>query len=396
MTSDTNVGGVSSPWRGDRPTLSLLRGLLLAMLLAGLPAAVGAQVTPSDSAAVLLRTAEEFEREGESEVAAALYTHITERFPQTPAAVEARARLLGSGDRFDPVSRMELPVFGTLFGAWLGVAVPAALGAESSEAFGAGFLIGAPLGLFSARAAQRSRQYSEGQARAITWGGVYGTWQGAGWAELFDWTSGGSGDDSEAVFTSLVVGGLAGVATGAVIARNPVRSGVSSAAQGGSIWGTLYGAAIAGMFESEGDAALATALVAGNVGLIGGAALARKYELTRPRVRWINLGALAGGLAGLGIDLLVEPDDTEAAIAIPLVASLGGLAIAASATRDLRPNAVEGQDDSPAGHALLGHGPEGWSLNAPLPLPTMLPVDDHNGRTQWRPGITLELLRASF
>jgi hypothetical protein len=378
---------------------------LLALLLMALPDALGAQPTPADSAAVLLTTAEEFEREGESEVAAALYAHISERFPQTPAADEARARLLGSADRFDPVSRLELPVFGTLFGAWLGVAVPAAFGAESSEAFGAGFLVGAPLGLFSTRAAQRSRRYSEGQARAISWGGVFGTWQGFGWAELFGWTSeefcdpGGCyelGDDTEAVFTSLVVGGLAGVTTGAVIARNPVRSGVSSAAQGGSIWGTLYGAAIAGLFDAEGDAVLATALVGGNVGLLGGAALARRYELTRPRVRWINLGALAGGLAGLGIDLLVDPADTEVAIAIPLVASVGGLAIAASATRDLRPNAVDRQEDSFSGAALLSHGLDGWSLGPPLPLPTMLPVDDPNGRTRWRPGLTLELLRASF
>jgi hypothetical protein len=379
--------------------------MLVVFLLAGAPSVARAQVTAADSAAVLLRTAEEFEREGETEVAAALYTFILEHFGATPAAAEARARLFEPGDRFDPVSRLELPVFGTLFGAWLGVAVPAAFGAESSEAFGAGFLVGAPLGLFSARAAQRARQYSEGQARAISWGGVYGTWQGFGWAEVFDLTTDeicdgsgcyDSGDNEQAIFGSMVLGGLAGVTTGALIARNPVRSGVSSAAQGGSIWGTLYGAAIASFFDPEGDTGLAAALLAGNAGLLAGVGLARKYDLTRPRVRWINLGALAGGLVGLGVDLLVQPDDDNVAIAIPLVASIGGLGIAASATRDLRPNAIEGEGAQDDTGALLGYGPDGWRVAPPLPVPAMLPGEDVNGRTEWRPGITLRLFHATF
>ena len=70
------------------------------------PSAVAGQVTPADSAAVLLQTAQEFEREGESEIAAALYIHITERYPNTPAAVEAHQRLTGDPGRFDPVSRL--------------------------------------------------------------------------------------------------------------------------------------------------------------------------------------------------------------------------------------------------------------------------------------------------
>jgi hypothetical protein len=366
---------------------------------------VAGQVTPADSAAVLLQAAQEFEQEGEAEIAAALYNHITERYPNTPAAAEARARLTGDPGRFEPVSRLELPVFGTLYGLWLGVAVPAAFGADDEAAYGAGLLIGGPLGLFAARGAQRSRQYSEGQARAISWGGVFGTWQGLGWAELLDLGSQDcipdvpcNSDDSssEAVLGAMVVGGLAGITTGAIIASNPVRSGVSSAAQGGSIWGTLYGAAIAGMIEpDDGDAVLLTSLLAGNAGLIGGALAGRKYGLTRPRVRWINLGALVGALGGLGIDLLVQPDDEFTALGIPLLTSVGGLAIAAHATRDMVPSLIDAEEPE-LGGTLLGYDAGRWTLAPPIPAPAMLPRDDVNGRTEWRPGLTVSLFRAKF
>jgi hypothetical protein len=77
-------------------------------------------------------------------------------------------------------------VFATLYGLWLGVAVPTALGADDGEAYGAGLLVGGPLGLFSARAVTRSRSLTEGQVRAISWGGIWGTWQGFGVAEVLD------------------------------------------------------------------------------------------------------------------------------------------------------------------------------------------------------------------
>ena len=194
----------------------------------------------------------------------------------------------------------------------------------------------------------------------------------------------------------MVVGGLVGLGTGAFLARKPIRSGVSSAAQGGSIWGSIYGAMITGIVDPDSDAALTATLLAGNAGLIAGAALGSAYDLSRPRVRWINLGALAGGLGGLGIDLLVQPDNDDVAILIPLVSSVGGLVIAAHATRELRPDPFDGDDGAGLQTALLRRGPAGWSLSAPVPMPTMLPIDDANGRTSWRPGLSLELFRATF
>ena len=192
----------------------------------------------------------------------------------------------------------------------------------------------------------------------------------------------------------MIVGGLAGIVTGAIIARNPVRSGVSSAAQGGSTWGSIYGAMIAGMFEpDDGDSVLVTSLIAGNIGLITGGLLGSRYGLSRERVRVINLGALVGGVAGLGVDLLVQPDDEQVALGIPLAFSIAGLAIAAQATRDSDLAPGQGGDGA---NALFSYDDGSLNLGVPLPLPTFMPAEDSNRRTVWRPGVTLNLLRARF
>jgi hypothetical protein len=110
----------------------------------------------------------------------------------------------------------------------------------------------------------------------------------------------------------------------------------------------------------------------------------------------INLGAIVGGLGGLGIDLLLEPDDDETLIAIPLITSIGGLVAAAVATRndDVRSGAPDGDLD--VGAALFGYRDGTLSVGTPVPMPTLLPMDDANGRPTWRPGLTMELFRARF
>jgi len=391
-------------WAGRLRVVVLSTSLIVAALSVS-PEHSEAQVSAADSAAVLLQAATRFEQDGRWDVAEAIYIHITEFYGSTPSSVEARARLAAPpSDRIERISRMELPVFGTIYGLWLGAAVPAAFGANSEEAYGAGLLIGGPLGLFTSRAWARSRPMSEGQTRAITWGGIWGTWQGLGWGNVFDLGEGNCsdgactdyGDDGEAIFASMVVGGLAGIATGAMIARNPVRSGVSSGAQGGSTWGSIYGAMIAGMFDGDdgGEGVLTTSLIVGNVGLLVGGGLAGKHDVSRGRVRMINLGALVGGVGGLGIDLLVQPDDDAVAIGIPLVTSLVGLAVAAHATANDDRSFREPADDF--GASLFSYDEGRLSLGTPLPVPAMLPFEDFNGRPTWRPGITIQLLRAKF
>ena len=161
--------------RTSVPTLLVLGLLSLPCSLAVAPSQASAQLSAADSAAVLLEAATRFEQEGRWEIAEAIYVHITEWYGGTPAAQEAASRLAAEPEeRIERLSRVELQVFGTLYGLWLGVAVPIAFGAEDAEAFGAGLLLGGPIGLFGSRAYLRANPLSEGQARAISWGGVWG------------------------------------------------------------------------------------------------------------------------------------------------------------------------------------------------------------------------------
>lgn len=395
---------VATP-RSGAPLRCLMLALAFAPASAFATDDLQAQLTRADSAAVILGTATRFERSGRPDIAEALYQHLIQSFEGTAAADEARQRIVDVAlDRVEGDGRVELQVFSTTFGLWLGIAVPAASGAESEEAYGAGLLVGGPAGFFFSRALLRSRAVSLGQARAISWGGVFGTWQGLGWGLVLDLDEEElvcnqfgcySAESSENVWVSMVAGGLAGIATGAIIARNPVRSGVASGAQMGSTWGTVWSILASGVVGvDEGDNVLTTGLVAGGVGLFAGAALARGQGMSRSRVRLIDLGALAGLAAGLGVDLLVQPDEDAAAAGIPLAASILGAILAYNGTRD-RDRVPEMDDFVPDG-SLLSWQDGRLSVQAPLPMPTLVPALDPNGRDAWRPGLSLALLRARF
>jgi hypothetical protein len=380
------------------------------LALAATPSGAAAQTaTAADSAAVLLDVARDFEARGRPEVAEALYELLAERFAATPSGAVALARLSewrrveveGSG-------RVELQVWSTLYGLWLGIAVPAAFGADDSEAYGAGILLGAPAGLLAARAVTRSRDITEGQTRAITWGGTWGTWQGLGWAHVLDLGTETvceqgfcyeTGDATEAQFASMIAGGLVGVVTGAILSRRDIPTGLAAGAHYGSLWGTWLGVAGAYLADLEGDDVMASTLLVGNAGLIGGAYLANRHDLSRNRLRLISLGGLLGGLAGLGVDLLVQPDDDKVLLGIPLFLSGAGLVTATHMTRDYDARAGLGGGNArgaAGSNALFGFDRQGASLDLPVPIPTLLRAEDANGRDRWVPGLTLTLLRGTF
>ena len=201
------------------------------------------------------------------------------------------------------------------------------------------------------------------------------------------------GGNEQELWGGAVIGGLAGIATGAIVAKKPVSSGVASLAQGASTWGSIYGAmAAAAVTEELDDAALASALIVGNVGLLAGAALASKYDVSRNRTRVITLGALLGLVAGGGVDLLVQPDDSRVGFGIPLVASMVGAGIAINSTRGDRASDFEPEE----ANSLLAWRDGQLMIGTPMPLPAMLPFEDENGRPSWRPGLSMELFRASF
>lgn len=373
------------------------------------PAPLSAQ-SRADSAAVLLDAARRFETQGRIEVADALYAMILERYGDSAAAEEVRrlrARL--PAGRLERGGAVELQVWSALYGLWLGVAFPAMFDADSPEPYGLGLLAGAPLGFLTGRSYARSRPLSEGQARAITWGGTWGTWQGFGWAQALDLgirteqicpSPGGPCFETETrgnqqeVFASMIAGGLIGIAVGGLLSRKPISSGVATTVNLGSLWGTWFGLATSVIADMEDDALLSGTLLGGNIGLLATAVLGPRWQLSRNRARLISIAGVVGGLAGAGLDLLIQPDDERVAMLIPLLTSTGGLAVGVATTRTYdAPGATPGNEDAAA--ALLRLEGGRWDVDVPTPRPTMLRTARQHG-VRWQPALGVTLLAARF
>lgn len=332
-----------------------------------------AQTSAPDSAAVLLAAAEEFDERGEAEVAEALLRHIVDQFPGTPAADAARVRLeAATAERSQAGGETELKVWSTLYGIWLGFAVPAAFDADGPEPYGVGLLLGGPAGFFGGRAYARRRPVSLGQARAITWGGTWGSYQGLVLANALD-----DQPQPEVVFTSMIAGGTVGLAGGMLLARNEISSGTSTAAMLGSVFGNWVGVASAVLLDLDENPTWAAMMVGGNAGLLGGTLAGRHWQLSRSRVRLIGIGTVIGGVAGGGIILIADAQRDEA-IAVPLAGSIVGLAVGAALTRghDAEEDASGDADAAPspaAQGALFNWSGGDWSVSAPLPTPAVQP-----------------------
>lgn len=389
---------------------------------AGSPRPAHAQSTAGDSAAVLLGVARELEGERRDQLARSLYSLIVERYPDTPAAVQARERLDAIETRIEAGSgRTELVVWSTLYGLWLGVAVPAALGVDDPEPYGLGMLIGGPGGFLASKSYSRRTQLTEGQARAMTFGGLWGTWQGLGWRAVLDLGSrvvrtcppdracyDTEETPSEAVFRAMVLGGLAGLGAGAAIARSrEVGAGTATAVNLGALWGTWYGWATTVLLDlKDDDKVLALTLVGGDAGMLATALLAPSWNLTRSRARLISIAGVAGLVAGLGLDLILQPESGQTAILLPLAGSTIGLALGAAQAADgaARPQPRQPLEQAqrsqrlefgrPGGSLLQIHN-GALRLDVPAPVPALVPIE-RDGLRAWVPGAAITLLHARF
>ena len=379
-----------------RPTPLLL---VVALLLGAGSTPVAAQQR-TDSAAVVLRTAADFTANGDHDVARALYRYIVETWPGTPAATSAADRL-STARAPEGSGATEIQVWSTLYGLWLGVGIPAALGADDEESYGLGLLLGGPAGFLAGRRVARARDYSIGQARAITLGGTWGAWQGFAWREILDW---GIEEhcfelncyqvdaSDEETWTLMLLGSGVGLATGAMFAKSPITNATATAANFGSLYGSWFGVASGIVLGVEEDDVLyAMAALAGNAGLIAGAVAGSRLDWSRSRWRLVSVAALLGGLGGIGLDLIVDAREDEAIFGIPLATSAAGLAFGIWSTRDHDVVLPEGPETG----AFLGYRDGSWSLQTPAPFPTLRPVFEP-GRTRLAPALGIEFFRAVF
>jgi hypothetical protein len=377
-----------------------LRWLLLAASVTLLAPVATAQQTPADSAQVLLDAARLLRIQGKDRLAGEILRHIQARYPGTPAALAAQQQSSTLPDApAAGLSRTGFFIYNTLYGGWLGVAIPAAFGADGPEAYGAGLLIGAPLGFFASRAYAKSRNLTDGQAGTIDFGSFWGTWQGIGWRAVFD-----IGDtetcDIDYCYTSTsdkapwaagVIGGLTGLGVGLLIAQKPISAGASTMVFNSALWGTWYGIAIGVLAGLEDDNLLSSALIGGNLGLLFAIPTSRAWHPTTARVRIATAAGLAGGLAGAGITLLASVDDDKAAVAIISAGTTIGLIASAALGKNRQGNGEESALWDPA----LINVKDGVRLGLPMPTPTVIPVKRAKGRATV-PGLRISLLNAEF
>jgi hypothetical protein len=384
------------------PTLLVAAATAMALLTAR-PAA--AQQTASDSAHILLQAARLLQFEGHGRTAREVLDRLLLLFPGTPQADTARSMAVRAPEpEATGFGKTGFIIYHTLYGAFLGVAIPAAFGADDPEPYGAGLILGAPLGFFASRAYANGRPLTDGQSGIINFGSFWGTWQGFGWQEVLGIGEKEVCDDfgycydeesDTAPWASAVVGGLAGLGAGLLAAKGPVSAGTSSLVFNASLWGTWYGYAAGVLLDSgsDGDDRLLASLIGGNVGLIAAIPAARAWKPSRTQVRLASAGGLMGGVVGAGVAVLADADDDKAVVGIISGGVTAGLIAGAVLGRDRdQTSAFSGSEGTD--YALV-NVKDGVRLGVPMPIPTVLRLDTAKGRAT-TPGVRFTLFNAQL
>ena len=375
-----------------RRTFAVL-GLLV--LLAGLVPATGhAQATRADSAAILLNAAQRLEADGQRVAANAVLAFIVRNSGDTPSAATARHDLAGrSSEAEEGSGRVELVAWSTLYGAWLGIVVPVALSVDRAEIAGLGLLLGGPLGYAAAQSIATSQHVTLGEARAMTFGFRWGTSQAIGWlSELTDNAS------AEAYFATMGLGGIGGMALGGAIARRQqLTAGQVAYSAQGYYWGTYYALTLAVIADIDNHTG-SWILAGGDIGMLAAAAIAPE-GITAGRAWLISAMGIAGMAAGWGVDLIIQPDNSDLILGIPMATSAVGLILG---TRSARAMAQRNPGGGGAGaaaalpSALLDVGASGLRVGLPAPSPRLVPVGERGFRRLYRPAVAVPLVRVAF
>ncbi len=383
----------------------------LTLTTVAVPTRLRAQPTRADSAAILLEAARQLDSRDQTALARDLIAFMLRHFGDTPASQDAAtwwARLRGRTERGH--GQVGLTVWNTLFGAWMGVAIPAAAGADQPAPYGAGLLLGAPLGFGITKALTNRYPVTSGQAVATSFASIWGTFQGIGWRSVLD-----IGDKEQcyydpnssyqdcwrytpdgAPWTAAVIGGLVGMAGGTVISRaTDPSAGTATMIQFGTFWGTWFGLAAGVLADAEHDALLRWTLLGGDAGLLGAALTSSQWDVTAGQAWLITAAGLAGGIGGLGIDLLFEVEDEKIAVAIPAVTSATGLLVAAVLTHNGRGNGGGERRLGTVGSLVNVSGGH-WSLGLPIPQPTIVNRIDVARSHPTSLGVRVPLLTGSF
>ena len=282
---------------------------------------------------------------------------VAERNQETP-----RRALTGGNE-----GRGRLVVWSSLYGIWLGIAIDIMFDIDGDRAVIVPPLLGLGAGLGLSLAATSDYQLSVGEAWTIITGLDYGTINGALWAGGLDFTN--KGIVGTAVATS-----IAATSVGVLVANTySPTAGDIEVVRSGILWGGIGGLLLTFVVspDAESQSALKAVAAAMDAGFIAGVGIANTFDLSRNRVLIIDADALTGGVIGLRTAwLALGIDNSGRGLAgASLAGMLGGIAIAAYASRDL-----DDEDQTvaagPSLPALLARGADGrWRFGTPGTVP---------------------------
>ncbi|MCA9541401.1 MAG: hypothetical protein KC620_21025, partial [Myxococcales bacterium] len=168
--------------------------------------------------------------------------------------------------------------------------------------------------------------FGYGVPRTISAGLRVGLMEGVAWTLWHEAAAAdGDGWSRETVTTVIWLGPTVGGAIGAVVGhRFSPTPGAAAMVESGALWSALFAgmgvAALVADDDQADDAFMLAAALALNVGAAGGAVLAGVTEPSAARVRFLDLGALAGGLTFGGLYLSIADEDSDSQVGFGITA----------------------------------------------------------------------------
>jgi len=291
------------------------------------------ELPPEQQAASVLKFGRRLVAQKDVQLALPVLEKLAQYYPGTIAAQQAQAlrdSLMTLPPMQDRSGRVGVVVFSTLYGTWLGVALPVIAEADDPKAFVASMMAGSTIGLVASLNATKNHPISDGRASLINFGGWFGTWQGIAWSNAF------GAEGGRNVVTGAVIGGLAGIgASVALTANKNIRPGYATLINFGGIWGTWFALCAAEITEVRAEETEYGFIAAGgDIGILATAIAAKNTLMSRGRARLINIAGVVGTVFGLGAAVLIEVDEAQTAFAMMGAGSLTGLLIGSAATKN--------------------------------------------------------------
>lgn len=288
-------------------------------------------ISSENEAEIIYRLAVKYASQTRYDVASRLFEDLVKEYPETAAAQRTdkmsfeiqrlavdRKALFYKGSLLDHSGRTELLIFSGYYGLWLGIATPIVFETESAQVYAAGLILGGPLALVTTLKATHDANMSRARATMLILGGHWGTWQGLGWAGVAEL------DGSQVVGYGELAGLLSIGAASYITGKYDFSEGHAALTSTGLEWGAWLGLVFAMLANHEEKDILRDMLIGSDLCILASGLTTQNVQMSKNRVRLINLAGVLGAMLGFGIDLFAEVDDGSAVFAIAGLGSLAG------------------------------------------------------------------------